>query len=58
MAIAMIILFPVLIKVNKTMDEVLSLFLDIPNKTVRNLLSKCDKFIASLNVEDEDEVNS
>ncbi len=40
--VAMCILFPVLIKVNKTKEEVLSLFLDIPENTVKVLYLKCE----------------
>jgi hypothetical protein len=40
--VAMCILFPVLIKVNKTKEEVLSLFLDIPENTVKALYLKCE----------------
>ena len=54
----MCILFPVLIKVNKTREEVLSLFLDIPEKTVKSLYQKAETFLSSLQVEDEDEGNS
>ena len=54
----MCILFPVLIKVNKTREEVLSLFLDIPEKTVKSLYQKDESFLSSLQVEDEDEGNS
>ena len=46
--IAMCILFPVLIKVNKTREEVLSLFLDIPEKTVKSLYQKAETFLSSL----------
>jgi hypothetical protein len=46
--VAMCILFPVLIKVNKTKEEVLSLFLDIPENTVKVLYLKCEQFISSL----------
>ena len=46
--VAMCILFPVLITVNKTKEEVLSLFLDIPETTVKVLYLKCEQFISSL----------
>ncbi len=56
--VAMCILFPVLITVNKNKEEVLSLFLDIPEGTVKSLFNKCEQFISSLQVEDEEEGNS
>ena len=42
--LSLIILFPVIRKVNSTKEEVLALFLDIPKKTVKKLSLKCAKF--------------
>ena len=42
--LSLIILFPVIKKVNSTKEEVLALFLDIPKRTVKILSSKCTKF--------------
>lgn len=56
--LAMIVLFPVLLNVNKTREEVLSLFLDIPEKTVKSLYTKCESFISNLQVGEEDDVVS
>jgi hypothetical protein len=46
--VAMCILFPVLITVNKNKEEVLSLFLDIPEQTVKSLYMRTEQFISSL----------
>jgi hypothetical protein len=56
--LALIILFPILFQVNKIREEVLSLFLDIPEKTVKGLYNKCETFISNLQVgEDEDMIS-
>jgi len=58
LCLALLILFPILFQVNKTREEVLSLFLDIPEKTVKGLYNKCETFISNLQVgEDEDMVS-
>jgi hypothetical protein len=55
---AVLVLFPVLHSVNKTREEVLSLFLDIPEKTVKMLYTRCENFISTLQVgEDEDVIS-
>jgi PAS domain S-box-containing protein len=58
LVLAMIILFPVLFRVNKTREEVLSLFLDIPEKTVKALYAKCENFISNLQVGEDDDMVS
>ena len=55
---AMLILFPVLFKVNKTREEVLSLFLDMPEKTVKALYAKCENFISNLQIGEDEEIIS
>ena len=55
---AMFILFPVLFRVNKTREEVLSLFLDMPEKTVKALYAKCENFISNLQIGEEEEMIS
>ena len=42
------LLFPVIRNVNTSREEVLCLFLDIPQKTVKVLRNKCEKYLASL----------
>jgi len=54
----LLISFPILFQVNKNREEVLSLFLDIPEKTVKNLSNKCEIFISNLQVGDDDEIVS
>ena len=57
--LSLIILFPVIKKVNSTKEEVLSLFLDIPKRTVRILSLKCTRFQTSLQDEgDNDSMES
>ena len=45
---SIIVLFPVIRKVNSNREEVLCLFLDIPKNIVKTLSNKCEKYIASL----------
>ena len=54
----LLISFPILFQVNKNREEILSLFLDIPEKTVKNLSNKCEIFISNLQVGDGDEIAS
>jgi hypothetical protein len=42
--------------VNYTQEQVLSLFLDIPEKTVKYLYNKSENFISNLQVGEEEEV--
>lgn len=56
--LAMIILFPVLYKVNSTREEVLSLLLDIPEKVVKGLYTKCENFVSNLQVGEDDDMVS
>ena len=45
-------------QVNKTQQEILQLFLDIPEKTVKFLYNKVEVFISTLQLGDEDEMHS
>jgi len=54
----LLISFPILFQVNKNREEVLSLFLDIPEKTVKSLSNKCEIFISNLQVGNDDEIAS
>jgi len=56
--LALLILFPILFQVNKTREEILSLFLDIPEKTVKGLYNKCETFISNLQVGEDDDMVS
>ena len=56
--LALLILIPVIINVNKTKENVLSLFLDIPEKAVKLLFTKCETFISNLQVGDDDDLLS
>jgi len=58
LVVALIILSPILYQVNKGNEEVLSLFLDIPEKTVKGLYNKCETFISNLQVGEEDDIVS
>jgi flagellar basal body-associated protein FliL len=54
---AVIITVPVLFKVNQTKAEVLRLFLDIPEKTMKMLYSKCEMYYSNIQMgEDEEDV--
>ena len=56
--VALTVLIPVFYKVNRSREEVLSLFLDIPDKTVKALYAKCETFITNLQLGDEDDMIS
>ena len=56
--LALLILFPILYYINRSREEVLSLFLDIPEKTVKELFNKCEVFLTNLQIGEEDEVFS
>ena len=56
--LALLILFPILFQVNRTREKVISLFLDIPEKTVRGLYNKCETFISNLQVGEDEEMIS
>lgn len=58
LVLTILILIPVLMVVNSTREEVLGLFLDIPEKTVKYLYSKCENFISNIQIGEEDEVAS
>jgi hypothetical protein len=44
----MIVLFPILLSVRFTKEEVVKLFLELPDKVVKNLYTKCESFVSSL----------
>ena len=46
--LGMAILFPALNKVSSSQIEVLSLFLDIPDNTVKQLHSNCEIYLANI----------
>lgn len=58
LVVALIVFFPVLQRVSKSREEVLRLFLDIPEKTVKGLYSKCENFISNLQVGEDDDMLS
>lgn len=48
----------VMLQVNKNQEEILSMFLDIPDKTVKYLYNKSENFISNLQIGEEEEVLS
>jgi len=56
--LTILIAFPIFYQVNRSRLEILSLFLDIPEKTVKGLYNKCETFISNLQVGEEDEMIS
>lgn len=56
--ISLVLFFPLLIGVHKASEEVLSLFLDIPEKTVKNLYTRCENFISTLQLGEDEEIMS
>lgn len=53
LAMAVLIMFPVVNNVNSERVKVLSLFLDIPNNHVTSLANKCQKFMENMNEEEQ-----
>jgi hypothetical protein len=53
LAMAVLVMFPVVNSVNTERVKVLSLFLDIPNNHVTSLANKCMKFMDSLHEEEQ-----
>jgi len=53
--IALVALFIIFYQINKSRESVLSLFLDIPEKTVKSLFAKCETFITNLQIGEEEE---
>jgi len=47
-----------LVEVNKVKEEILKLFLEIPEKNVKVLYTKCENFIGNLQVGEDDEALS
>lgn len=48
--LALLILIPMLHNVRKTKENVLCLFLDIPERSVKYLYSKCENFVSNMQV--------
>lgn len=46
------------LSVNKTQEEILSMFLEIPDKTVKYLYNKSENFISNLQIGEEEDVLS
>lgn len=55
---SIILLTPFVFKLNNFKDQILVLFLDIPSKVLKKLLLKCENFLTTLQVGDEDEIMS
>lgn len=55
---SIILLTPFVFKLNNFKDQILILFLDIPSKVLKKLLLKCENFLTTLQVGDEDEIMS
>jgi len=56
--LSLLILIPVLLNVNKAKENVLCLFLDIPEKAVKILFTKCEAFVSNLQVGEDDDLLS
>ena len=56
--VIMAVLFYVLFSVIKAREEVLTLFLDISEKTIKGLYSKCENFVSNIQIGEEDELAS
>jgi hypothetical protein len=58
LVVTMAILSPVVANVNTARLKVLSLFVDIPNHNVIALANKCEKYLATIHEEHNDEIES
>jgi len=56
--ITMVFLYPIFFTIEKLRNEILCLFLDIPNRTVKSLYSKCETFLSNLQIGEEDDMLS
>lgn len=56
--ISFIIFIPLSIIVNRSREEVLGLFLDIKERKIKSLYSKCENFINNLQIGEEEDVGS
>jgi hypothetical protein len=58
LCLSMLILIPLSVIVNRSREEILGLFLDIKEKKIKSLYSKCENFINNLQIGEEDDVGS
>ncbi|CAD8157654.1 unnamed protein product [Paramecium octaurelia] len=58
LGLGLLLLTIITLSVNKTQEEILFMFLDIPDKTVKYLYNKSENFISNLQVGEEEEVLS
>ncbi|EAS07526.3 PAS domain S-box protein (macronuclear) [Tetrahymena thermophila SB210] len=56
--VSFVIFIPLSIIVNRSREEVLGLFLDIKEKRIKNLYSKCENFINNLQIGEEEDIGS
>lgn len=56
--VSFIIFIPLSVIVNRSREEVLGLFLDIKEKKIKSLYSKCENFINNLQIGEEEDVGS
>jgi len=58
LCLSMLIFIPLSVIVNRSREEILGLFLDIKEKKIKSLYSKCENFINNLQIGEEDDVGS
>lgn len=56
--LTVLVFIPLSVIVNRSREEVLGLFLDIKEKKIKSLYSKCENFINNLQIGEEDDVDS
>ncbi|CAD8125809.1 unnamed protein product [Paramecium sonneborni] len=54
----LLVLIIITLSVNKIQEEILSMFLDIPDKTVKYLYNKSENFISNLQIGEDDDILS
>lgn len=55
LGLAILILLPVMLSVRYSKEEAIRLFLEVPEKSVKSLYAKCEGFISSLQIGEDDD---
>ena len=51
----MLVIIPINISVKFTKEEVVRLFLEVPDKVIKLMHSKCESFVSAIQIGDDDE---
>jgi uncharacterized protein YqhQ len=56
--LTMLLLFPVVSSVNQARMKIMSLFIDVPNHHVIALFNKCERFLTTMQEDQNEEINT